>query len=135
MITVTKVFKFCYAHKLPEYDGKCVNLHGHNGKLEIEVSNRVGLYNSDKLKGDRQYPGMVIDFAMLKKVVNENIIEELDHVYLNDKTGFQHPTAENIVTWIVNRLGLYLFKDIKLERVRLYEEEDSWAEWRRDVSS
>ena len=38
---VTKVIDFCYGHRLLKYDGKCKNLHGHNGVLEIDISSNI----------------------------------------------------------------------------------------------
>ena len=49
---VKKVIEFCYGHRLLDYDGKCRNLHGHNGQLEIEVDS-----------GGLDPLGMVIDFG------------------------------------------------------------------------
>jgi 6-pyruvoyl-tetrahydropterin synthase len=34
---VTKVIDFCYGHRLLDYQGQCRFLHGHNGRLEIDV--------------------------------------------------------------------------------------------------
>lgn len=78
---VFKTFTFDAAHKLPNYEGKCKNLHGHTYKLEVSV---MGDINKET--------GMVIDFVDLSKIVKENIIEKCDHAYLNDI--FENPTAE-----------------------------------------
>lgn len=59
---------FCYGHRLLNYEGKCRYLHGHNGKVEIELT-------SDSL--DRR--GMVRDFGEIKQVVQTWIDHELDH--------------------------------------------------------
>lgn len=37
MITVTRKYSFCYGHRLPGYDGKCANFHGHNAEVEVEI--------------------------------------------------------------------------------------------------
>ena len=42
---------FCYGHRLRDYTGPCKNVHGHNGKIEIELSSK---------HLDRR--GMVVDF-------------------------------------------------------------------------
>jgi 6-pyruvoyltetrahydropterin/6-carboxytetrahydropterin synthase len=123
-ISVTKKFKFDAAHSLPNYDGKCKNLHGHGFQLEIEVSAIPSVtYKS----------GMVIDFSLLKKIVDTLIISILDHSYLNDT--IPNPTAENIVYWIVNQLYYIepFSKEAILTKVRLYETEDSYAEWRKTI--
>ena len=88
---ISKEFKFDSAHQLIEYNGKCENLHGHTYKLRVTLKGEV-----DKKTG------MIIDFTILKKIVNDNIIEKLDHNYLNNIV--KQPTAENIVGWIWNEL-------------------------------
>lgn len=122
-ITITKKFEFCYGHHLPEYSGKCVNAHGHNSTLEIEIDNHHKV---------ETYPGMVMDFGDLKKIVKEQIIDYLDHRDLNTLTEFQNqpPTAENIVQMIVGILT-NAFSPLQycLVRVRVYETPDSYAEW------
>jgi len=133
MLTVTKRFEFCYGHHLPQYLGKCKTQHGHNSILEVEVS---GTCHSSQGK---PYPGMVCDFSILKDVVKLHIIDMLDHQNINDVyiencvvegTVMKiHPTAENMVSWIVSVLKNE-FKE-HLIRVRMYETPDSYAEWRK----
>jgi 6-pyruvoyltetrahydropterin/6-carboxytetrahydropterin synthase len=114
-ILVAREFKFSAAHKLTKYKGKCENLHGHTYKLTVVV------------EGVRKEDGLVIDFVELKKIVNENIIEKLDHAYLND--FFDNPTAENIVVWIWETL-IGEFKDgVILNKIKLNEGESTWVEY------
>lgn len=89
-LTVMKQFSFDSAHQLHGYDGPCANLHGHTYKLEVYVKGVVDSF------------GFVIDFAILKKIVKENIIDLLDHQFLNEI--IKHPTAENIAEFIFNKL-------------------------------
>lgn len=89
-LTVMKQFSFDSAHQLHGYDGPCANLHGHTYKLEVYVNGAVDSF------------GFVIDFAILKKIVKENIIDLLDHQFLNEI--ITHPTAENIATFIFDKL-------------------------------
>ena len=123
LITVTKRFKFCYAHHLPEYDGKCANIHGHNSVLEVEVAG----------KEKDGYEGMVIDFGKLKEIVNE-VIEIIDHKYLNqDLASFKThhtPVAENMVLWFVGQIVPKLPEGVELVNLRLSETEDSWTTWK-----
>jgi 6-pyruvoyltetrahydropterin/6-carboxytetrahydropterin synthase len=102
MLTVTKEFHFEYGHSLPNYDGPCCRLHGHSGKLFVEVAGGI------ETKTENKYPGMVIDFSTLKRIVEEEVISKLDHMYLNDLMEF--PTAENITLWIVEQLQPFLVK-------------------------
>ena len=120
VLTVTKIFEFAYAHYLPEYPGKCKVMHGHTGILEVEVIDAGGV--------KAFYPGMIIDFGDLKKVVNQMVIDRLDHAMLNH--FIEIPTAENITKWVVEQLTPAFGQG--LQRVRVYETPTSYAEWRRN---
>ena len=112
---VCKIFRFSAAHYLPNYDGMCSRLHGHTWILEVEVEGPV-----DSMSG------MVVDFAELKRDVNDLIIDVLDHTCLND-LGLPfstNPTCENVLQWIWDEFrNIYV-----LSRLRLYESPDSFAE-------
>lgn len=94
-ITVTKRFEFDYAHYLPDYPGKCKNMHGHRGILEVEVS---GPPVSPE-EGTIKYEGLIMDFGDLKNIVQKQVIEKLDYRLLNE-VMFEIPTAENMASWI-----------------------------------
>jgi len=98
------------AHYLPDYDGKCENLHGHTYKLEVVVEG--------KIKKD----GMVMDFGRIKEVVDSEVVEELDHKQLNEI--IDNPTAENLVEWICKRLK----GKLPLYSIKLWEGEGKWVE-------
>lgn len=121
MVTITKKFSFCYGHRLPGYDGKCVNYHGHNSEVEVEVRGRD--------KGS--YVTMVMDFSKLKGIVNP-IIDLLDHRDLTEFEPFggEPPTAETICRWMAMKIKVRLPEDVFLSRIRVSETPDSWAEWR-----
>jgi 6-pyruvoyltetrahydropterin/6-carboxytetrahydropterin synthase len=105
MYRVTREIRFCYGHRLLNYDGKCRHLHGHNGRAVITLE----AAQLDRL-------GMVVDFGRIKDVVSAWIDETLDHrmllhrddpvlpflqqqgepVYVLDV----NPTAENIARLI-----------------------------------
>lgn len=116
-MSVCKTFSFDAAHYLPNYEGKCKNLHGHTWKLEVEVSGVAG-----------GATGMIIDFANLKNAVSLEVISKFDHTLLNDRV--KNPTCENLLDWIWKVLDSWsiLEGSIKLERVRLWETPDSYAE-------
>lgn len=120
-ITVVKEFTFDAAHYLPNHPGKCKNTHGHTYRLQIGYKGEI-----------HPDTGMVIDFSDIKELVKEEIVDKLDHQFLNQLSstdGFPShlSTAENMVIWIVNKLipiaGRLCF-------VRLYETPTSYAEWR-----
>lgn len=138
IISVTKIFEFCYGHRLPKHKGKCRNQHGHNAILEIEIGwDHASVSDVDNYSMvanpaflENVYPGMVMDFSDLKDIVNEKIIDVLDHQYLNDVIPevYFPPTAENMARWIWDQLipafGKYL------RRIRIHETPDSYAEIR-----
>lgn len=115
-LTITKYFKFNSAHYLPEHPGRCANLHGHEWKLEVTV--RRTTTNLDS--------GMVIDFSRLKQIVNESVVDRLDHRLLNDI--LPTPTAENIIQRIANELeGAVSAYNLELVKLRLWETDTSCA--------
>ena len=65
---ITKMIDFCYGHRLLNYDGKCRHLHGHNGRIEVDIEAR----ELDQL-------GMVLDFGVVKGVVRTWVDNNLDH--------------------------------------------------------
>ena len=132
MYTVTREISFCYGHRLLNYDGKCRHLHGHNGRVEIELA-------SETLNA----LGMVLDFEEIKRVVQHWIDRELDHkmilcrkdplipslealgeaFYLID----ENPTAEAIARLIYE----YAFsQNLPVTEVRLWETPKSHASYR-----
>lgn len=120
-VSVTKRFNFEAAHFLPNYKGSCHKVHGHSYKLEITVTGRV--------ENDVEQPdyGMIIDFKKLKALVNDCVVDKVDHSLLNEV--FDYPTAERMVQTIFNNLRIRLeLIGLELERVRLWETEDSYAE-------
>lgn len=123
-VYATKCFTFDSAHKLVNYDGKCANLHGHTYKMEVKVS-RVIYLPSDKNNLASEY--MVTDFKKLKKIVEEDVLKNLDHQYLN--VYFEQPTAEVLASSIYFLLQESLPKDVNIESVKLWETPDSYAEF------
>jgi 6-pyruvoyltetrahydropterin/6-carboxytetrahydropterin synthase len=119
-ITVVKEFTFEAAHHLPGYDGPCQNPHGHSYHLKVGVQ---GLVNPTT--------GMVIDFGILKQMVSDTIIENLDHKDLNAVTvgAFPRalPTAESMVLWI--RDIICTISSVRVVLVELYETATSCARW------
>jgi 6-pyruvoyltetrahydropterin/6-carboxytetrahydropterin synthase len=119
MLTVTKHFGFEACHHLPYYEGACHNVHGHSYKLDVTVGGQV-------IK-DGPKQGMIIDFKDLKKIVKENVVDKLDHSDLNE--FYANPTAELMVTDIAYSIMQKLPKEVYLVSVKLWETEDSYAEY------
>ena len=112
---LSKTFTFDAAHHLPDYKGKCANVHGHSWTLEVVVEGKVN-----------EKTGMLIDFGLLKSLVQNNVLEKLDHHDLN--TIIPNPTAENIAVYVFKHLKDLLSlteSDIKLTEVSIWEQPTS----------
>ena len=121
MLSITKQFEFEAAHFLPNHQGACCRLHGHSYKLEIEITNKI---NDNDMSPEF---GMVADFSRLKQVVNEMVVDVLDHHSLN--LIVNDPTAENLVMWIKEQLSNTVPGE--LTRIRLWETSKAYCEWKR----
>ena len=58
MYRVGREVHFSYGHRLLEHDGKCANLHGHNGRVIVEVSSQM-----------LNHQGMVMDFYKIRESI------------------------------------------------------------------
>jgi 6-pyruvoyltetrahydropterin/6-carboxytetrahydropterin synthase len=112
-VTVSKTMSFASAHRLPFYNGKCYNWHGHEWKVKVSIKKRIDLES-----------GMVFDFSELKKVMSKHIIELLDHNVLNNYV--ENPTAENLLLWIWKQL-VFKAKLEGVESISIWESPDSVA--------
>src|SRR3974377_2113447 len=97
--------------------GKCNNPHGHGHNYTLEVT----------VKGEVDpRSGFVIDLKELKDVMNREVLNAMDHRFLNKEVPeFLHaiPTTENLAVAIWNRLRPRL-QMAQLHRVRVYESHD-----------
>lgn len=137
MYRVMKVIDFCYGHRLLNYQGKCRYLHGHNGRVEIELSSEA----LDSL-------GMVRDFNEIKQTIHTWIDRELDHKMLLCRKDpvlpilqelgepffvmEQNPTAEAIAQLIFEYTASQGFP---VTAVRLWETDRSVADYRRPLTA
>ena len=102
--------------------GKCnnPNYHGHNYELIVKV---VGEPDPET--------GFVIDLKVLSDIIEESVLNRLDHKNLNlDVKEFLalNPTAENIAIVIYKILRGKLDAALELQ-VRLYETERNFVEY------
>lgn len=104
---VVRRYRFEAAHRLSWHPGKCNRLHGHSYVLEVRV------------KGEVDKRGVVMDFAEVDAVVDQNVLAVLDHVDLN--TVLENPTAELITVWISERLDA---AGLPWSSLRLWETRD-----------
>ena len=97
MFDLSKKFRFEASHLLPNHDGKCSRLHGHSYKMIVRVRG-----NSLHTTGAKA--GMVMDLGDLAEAVKPLIDSSLDHWHLNDSTGLENPTSEELARWVFDEL-------------------------------
>lgn len=101
MFRLTKSATFEASHKLPKHGGKCARLHGHSWGVTIEVEGE-GLVQAGPSTG------MLQDFYDLGGPLKELVEAYLDHWHLNDSTGLENPTSEELARWIYKKLKPFL---------------------------
>jgi 6-pyruvoyltetrahydropterin/6-carboxytetrahydropterin synthase len=114
---------FAAAHTLRNYPGDCSRMHGHNWKLEVEVT-ATGLNEHE----------MGMDFKTIKTATRE-LAKTLDHRYLNDIPPFDvvNPTAENIAQYFYQNLSTTLNNDIAtVSGVTLWETDRACVRYSED---
>lgn len=115
---LVKEFEFDSAHFLPKYNGKCEALHGHTYKLVVKLE---GVPYGEE--------AMIMDFVEFKKIVNEKVIDVIDHTCLNDI--LPQSSAENIVVWIWQKLEAELKRpNCNLFEIELWETRTSGVIYR-----
>jgi 6-pyruvoyltetrahydropterin/6-carboxytetrahydropterin synthase len=119
------------AEKNEQVFGKCANRsgHGHNYTLEVTVAGEPD-----------PVTGFVVDLKWLKGVMEREVLAAFDHHHLNleveeFKTGGLIPTSENIAIAAWRRLEPRVNGSggARLERVRVYETPEIFAEFRGEL--
>ena len=96
------------------------NYHGHNYELDVTVEGEID-----------PETGYVLDITILKKIIDEQLLRQLDHKNLNlDVPWFQEriPTAENIALVCWNVLAPALPAG-RLLRLRLWETPRNYVDY------
>ena len=139
MFKIAKEFQFDACHMLDGHNGKCHNLHGHTYRLLVEISNELITNGSSA--------DMVMDYADIKSVVKQQIIDQLDHAYLYNQNNtnerqiaellqqmqrkiFAFPcrtTAEGMSKFIFDHLSQFL----PVSMIKLRETPTSYCEYHR----
>ena len=145
---VTRRLEFDAGHRIPDHKSQCRHLHGHRYAIEITLSGHIIARPHDAANG------MVMDFSEIKALAKQHVVDAWDHaflVYENDRTVREllqtipdHktvvlpvvPTAENLARIAFDLLDR-CYRDtygnnLRLERVRLYETPNCWADALRE---
>ena len=147
MLSITRKLEFDAGHRIPDHRSQCRNLHGHRYVLEITLEGELVDVEGAP---DR---GMVMDFADVKSLANEHLVNLWDHAFLVFEGDTQvrqfletmpgHktvvldriPTVENLALVAFGILSKVYDQhygvDLRLKRVRLYETPNCWADAER----
>ena len=141
---ITTRLEFDAGHRIPCHKSQCRNLHGHRYAIEITLSGDI-----IKNEGTSEN-GMVMDFSDVKAIARKSVVDVWDHAFLvyqgdSEVLAFLNslpdhktvvmgavPTAENMAAEafriLKNEYRDFYGNHLKLERVRLYETPNSWAD-------
>lgn len=144
---ITRRLEFDAGHRIPDHTSQCRHLHGHRYAIEVTLAGEV-----IEARGQPHH-GMVMDFAEVKAIAQREIVSRWDHAFLvwrEDRavvdflaTLPEHktvvldcvPTAENLARIAFLTLDPayrnHYGNDLRLERVRIYETPNCWADCRR----
>lgn len=130
MLCLTRRYHFPAAHRLwnpslsaqenEAHFGPCTRLHGHNYTLAVTLSGTP-----------HPTTGMIINIPQLDQLVQETLLQFVDHRHLDDDVAFLQgilSTVENVAQVFYNRLEPALPSHVSLYRVRLYESENNWTD-------
>ena len=133
MIYLTRKEHFSSSHQLynPKFSekenfeiyGKCAYPHGHGHNYELEVT-VAGEPNKDT--------GMILDLKKLSEIIENEILEKVDHKHLNMDVDFLQgilPTAENLCMVFWDILAPKILAG-KLYSIKVYETPNNYAEYR-----
>ena len=141
---ITRRLEFDAGHRIPDHKSQCRHLHGHRYAIEITLSGDIIRQDGNAANG------MVMDFSEIKTLAKQHLVDCWDHAFLayaGDtpiidflKTLPDHktvildcvPTAENLAEKAFTILDA-IYRDtfgnqLRLDRVRLYETPNCWAD-------
>lgn len=144
---ITRRLEFDAGHRIPHHASHCRHLHGHRYAIEITLSGEI-----DRTEGAAGQ-GMVMDFSDVKAIANSVLVNQWDHaflVYQGDRAVVDFlasleghktvvlpvvPTAENLAAEAFRLLDAAYLEtygnQLRLQRVRLYETPNNWADAER----
>ena len=141
---ITRRLEFDAGHRIPDHKSQCRHLHGHRYALEITLRGDIICQDGNAANG------MVMDFSEVKTLAKKHLVDIWDHAFLayagdtriveflnslpDHKTVILDcvPTAENLAEKafaILDPVFQTSFGNhLRLERVRLYETPNCWAD-------
>jgi 6-pyruvoyltetrahydropterin/6-carboxytetrahydropterin synthase len=141
---ITRRLEFDAGHRIPNHASQCRHLHGHRYAIEITLSGEI-----IRTEGAAEQ-GMVMDFSEVKHIANAELVGRWDHAFLvyegdHAVVAFlaslpEHktvvlpvvPTAENLAAEAFRILDAAYHdtfgNQLRLQRVRLYETPNNWAD-------
>ncbi|AAZ98137.1 6-pyruvoyl tetrahydrobiopterin synthase [Thiobacillus denitrificans ATCC 25259] len=141
---ITRRLEFDAGHRIPNHGSQCRHLHGHRYALEITLAGAIVA-----TEGAREQ-GMVMDFSDVKAIAREVLVDRWDHaflVYEGDRVVVdllaalpEHKTVVLPVVPTAEHLAEEAFRVLDaayreryggrlgLQRVRLYETPNNWAD-------
>ena len=145
---ITRKLEFDAGHRIPDHASQCRHLHGHRYVLEVTLSGDVVRAHGEPENG------MVMDFGEVKTIARRHVVDLWDHAFLawredtavvaflatlpGHKTVLLDtvPTAENLAIEAFRLLDPH-YRDVfgnslTLQRVRLYETPNCWADALRE---
>jgi 6-pyruvoyltetrahydropterin/6-carboxytetrahydropterin synthase len=136
---LTRIVDFSAAHRYfrPEWTaeqnaaafGLCAREHGHGHNYRCAVTVSGPISNET---------GMLVDLALLDRVLEDTVRRPLDHRHLNhDVPEFAYgrliPTAEVLAAWVWSRVAPRLPAGVRLHAVRIEEDPHLYAEYVGDA--
>jgi len=141
---ITRRLEFDAGHRIADHKSRCRHLHGHRYAIEITLGGDIIRADGDGADG------MVMDFSEIKALASKHLVDLWDHAFIVDRRdeavvqflaslpGHKTvllpctPTAENLAEQAFTVLDA-VYRDtygnqLRLERVRLYETPNCWAD-------
>ena len=141
---ITRRLEFDAGHRIPDHQSQCRHLHGHRYAMEVTLSGEIIRQDGNAANG------MVLDFSEVKALARQHVVDLWDHAFLvyagdtavvnflnslpDHKTVLLDcvPTAENLAEKAFALLDA-VFRErfgahLQLERVRLFETPNCWAD-------
>ena len=119
-IRLTKEFSFESAHALDGYDGLCREIHGHSYRLFVTIKGEpISEENNPKL-------GMVMDFGDLKRIVNGEIVDRLDHSFVLRDSEQNEELKEVLGAKFIEKTGnIQYIKKLTLTNMRVKQKQEN----------